>query len=116
MGCGSGPEPCGGWIGVVTTPRCSSISNFAATAIPVSVLLSPANQATSIIIDAFSNDNYGVLEVYVGFCIRPVGPNLASATQDIGREGQKKAQGWGLAELANAFEDQMPLKRGSVWH
>ena len=45
----------------------SSMSNFAATSGPFSQRLSPVNQATSEIIDAFSNTYYGFWDVYVKF-------------------------------------------------
>src|SRR5579862_3588085 len=45
------------------------MSNFAATSIPILELLSPVDKASSRIIDALSNTNYGFLEVSVGFRI-----------------------------------------------
>jgi hypothetical protein len=50
----------------------------------------------------------------VGFCIRPVVPQFGERNSGHRALGTEKAQGWGLAELANAFEDQMLLKPGSV--
>ena len=43
------------------------MSNFAATSGPFSQRLSPVNQATSEIIDAFSNTYYAFWDVYVKF-------------------------------------------------
>jgi hypothetical protein len=46
-----------------------SISNFAAMLFVIGTELSPADQATLQIIDAFSNGNYSFWDVSVGFCI-----------------------------------------------
>jgi hypothetical protein len=69
MGFGTGPEPLGGCGGVEEVSHPSSMSNFAATASPVSGRLSPVDKTTSEIIDAFSNDMYVFLEVSVKFSI-----------------------------------------------
>src|ERR1039458_6125016 len=45
------------------------MSNFAATSSLISETLSPTNNTTSKIIDAFSNSSYAFLDVSVGFRI-----------------------------------------------
>ena len=60
------------------------MSNFAATSIPNLGRLSPADVSTSKIIDAFSNINYVILEVSVGFRICDTGPNFVSAGTESG--------------------------------
>jgi hypothetical protein len=69
MGFGGGPEPFRGWIGVVITSRRSSMSNFAAMLFPASGILNARNGSTSVIIDGFSNSDYGFWEVSVEFCM-----------------------------------------------
>jgi hypothetical protein len=60
------------------------MSNFAATSIPSLGRLSPADDGTSKIIDAFSNINYVILEVSVGFRICDTGPNFVAAGTEPG--------------------------------
>ena len=60
------------------------MSNFAATSIPNLGRLSPADVSTSKIIDAFSNINYVILEVSVGFRICDTGPNFVSEGTKLG--------------------------------
>jgi hypothetical protein len=69
MGFGGGPEPLVGWIGVAITSRRSSMSNFAAMSFPASEMLKCGIHSTSAIINGFSNNDYGFLDVSVEFCI-----------------------------------------------